>query len=266
MSPRPRTPSKPPRPGSSMRSRARGPSPSRGRPQSGLRRPRASIFRQPISWGWAPPWLAGPGAAPEPPAAAGAGAEPAPEPPVAAAPDDAGAPDAAGPPDAASAAGDASPPGDAAPAAGAEEPPQGELPPTVWAGGRRLTVRWFARPRPLGPTDALGAPTGGGVYVVLMKGAPMAAHVTRDFGRDLTRRLEGGTRRPAGLTIWYARVDGTETLPKEGWRQLARGVRRAIGLPPVPTPTPSPPSQAPSSSAPRRGTTGSGRPRTGARA
>jgi hypothetical protein len=94
-------------------------------------------------------------------------------------------------------------------------------------------VRWFDRPRPLGPAGALGAPTGGGAYVVMVNGAPIAAHVTRDFGRDLESRLQGGARRPAGLTLWYARVDGAADLPSTGWSELARGVRRAIGLPPA---------------------------------
>jgi hypothetical protein len=249
-------PSRTPRTGLNMRSARRAPSSSGGRPQAGLRRPRPWIFRQrPVSWGWPSPWpwLAGPaGAAPEPPEATAPAPEPAAEPPAASAPDGGGEP---------AAASDAPPPGDA-PAA--DEPPQGELPPTVWAAGRRLTVRWFARARPLGPAGALGAPAGGGAYVVLVRGAPMAAHVTRDFNRDLTRRLQGSAPRPPGLTIWYARVDGIEELPREGWRQLARGVRRAIGLPPAPPSSSSEPQSQPAPS--RRARTGAGRSPNGARA
>ncbi len=224
----------PPRPsrraGSGGRQYSRSPGASRsGRGTPGLRRPRAWIFRQrPSSSSWPWPWLpaaAGAAVGPEPPAPE----EPAaPEPPVEGAP-------AAEPPGAAASDGAAAAPdGAPAPGGGPEEPPQGELPPAVWASGRRLTVRWFARPRPLGPVTALGAPAGGGAYVVLVGGAPTAVHVTRDFRRDLARRLQGVTRRPSDLTIWYARVDGTEDMPSQGWRQVARGVRRALGLPPVP--------------------------------
>jgi hypothetical protein len=151
-------------------------------------------------------------------------------------------------PGSAAAAGD--PDGAGAPAA-PDDPPQGELPAAVWASGRRVNLRWFARPRPLGPVGALGAPAGGGAYVVLVEGAPIALHVTRDFRRDLARRLQGVSRRPRGLTIWYARVDDSEGMPAQAWRQLARGLRRAIGLPPAaPSPTTATPSAAPPSRPP----------------
>jgi hypothetical protein len=182
----------------------------------------------PLAYGW--PWSA-------PPDPNGTTADAGPAQPADAPADEPGAPAAdqepAGPP--APSDGPEQPglvPGDAkAQADGAES---GELPASLSAGAVPTPVRWSVRPRRLGPDGALGTPSGGGVYVVYLRGVPVAAQITRNFGRDLRRRIAAGGARPPGISISYGIVADLDSLTSREMRSLVRGLRRSIGLPVAP--------------------------------